>query len=370
MIEMSVVVMLILIISAMALLAYMPTLQDARFDSATRQVVDQLRQAREYAITNRRYVQVTFPIVVVAGKNQYEVVLLQRNDLTAGAGTVNPVLSTIHFAVPRAIPRLHGDSRHAGRFCGTCPHRHRVRRPKRRASRRNVVPKRRRTWWTEPRFSQLTEQCSWVFLERTQRRARSQFGRHRAGTRLEGHRSVLDQVLKEIGKMWQARKWKTAKGFTLLETMISLVVLGVGVLGLAAMLADSLAYMQGSEYDFIAQQKAEEAAEAIYTAKYTNNATFAQLSNNTTGNPAGLFLVGPQPLLVPGADGLVGSVADAGGNPAYIVLPGPDGKLGTADDVYQSLGAFTRTIAISPVAGYTNSLNQVVITVNYNDGSF
>ena len=38
MIEMSVVVMLILIISAMALIAYMPTLQDVRFDSAMRQV--------------------------------------------------------------------------------------------------------------------------------------------------------------------------------------------------------------------------------------------------------------------------------------------------------------------------------------------
>ena len=170
--------------------------------------------------------------------------------------------------------------------------------------------------------------------------------------------------------MRQARKRGAAKGFTLLETMISLVVLGVGVLGLCAMLADSLAYMQGSQDAFIAQQKAEEAAEAIYTAKYTNNATFAQLSNNTVGNPGGLFLVGPQPLLVPGADGLVGSVADSGGTPAYIVYPGPDGKLGTADDVKQALGNFTRTIAITPVAGYTNSLNQVVITVNYTTGRF
>jgi prepilin-type N-terminal cleavage/methylation domain-containing protein len=170
--------------------------------------------------------------------------------------------------------------------------------------------------------------------------------------------------------MREAKKRYAAQGFTLLETMIALVVLGVGVLGLAAMLADSLAYMHGSEYDFIAQQKAEEAAEAIYTAKYTNNATFSQLSNNTAGNPAGLFLVGPQPLLVPGADGLVGTVADAGGNAAYIVYPGPDGKLGTADDVYEYLGAFTRTIAISAVPGYTNSLNQVVITVNYSTGRF
>jgi prepilin-type N-terminal cleavage/methylation domain-containing protein len=100
MIELSVVVMLILIISAMALTAYLPTLQDARFDTAMRQVVDQLRQAREYAISNRRYVQITFPTVVVAGKNQYEVVLVQRNDLTAGAGAVNPVLSTIYLQFP------------------------------------------------------------------------------------------------------------------------------------------------------------------------------------------------------------------------------------------------------------------------------
>jgi prepilin-type N-terminal cleavage/methylation domain-containing protein len=100
MIELSVVVVLILIISAMALIAYLPTLQDARFDAAMRQVVDQIRQGREYAITNRRYVQITFPTVVVAGKNQYEVVLVQRNDLTAGAGAINSVLSTVILQFP------------------------------------------------------------------------------------------------------------------------------------------------------------------------------------------------------------------------------------------------------------------------------
>lgn len=170
--------------------------------------------------------------------------------------------------------------------------------------------------------------------------------------------------------MREAKKRRKAAGFTLMETMVALVILGVGVLGLAAMLANSIAIMHGSQDDFIAQQKAEEAAEAIYTAKYTNNATFAQLSNNTAANPAGLFMVGPQPLLQPGPDGLVGTVADAGQPGEYIVYPGPDNKLGTADDVKVGLGNFTRTIAISPVAGYTNSLNQVVITVNYTAGRF
>ena len=99
-VEMSVVVMLILIISAMALIAYLPTLQDARFDAAMKEVVDQLRQAREYSITNRRYVQVTFPTVVVSGITQYQVVMQVRNDLTAGAGAVNPILSKVPIESP------------------------------------------------------------------------------------------------------------------------------------------------------------------------------------------------------------------------------------------------------------------------------
>jgi prepilin-type N-terminal cleavage/methylation domain-containing protein len=169
--------------------------------------------------------------------------------------------------------------------------------------------------------------------------------------------------------MRELKKRDAARGFTLIETMIALGVLGVGVLGLAGMLANSLAYMHGSQEDFIAQQKAEEAAEAIYTAKYSNNATFAQLSNNTALNPAGLFLVGPQPLLQPGPDGLVGTVADAGQPAEFILDPGPDKILGTGDDVKISLGNFTRTIAINAVPGYT-TLNQVTITINYTAGRF
>ncbi|MGA7840867.1 MAG: type II secretion system protein [Candidatus Acidiferrales bacterium] len=120
MIEMSVVVMLILIISAMALIAYLPTLQDVRFDTAMRQVLDQLRQGREYALTNRRYVQITFPTVVIAGKTYYEVTLLQRNDLTAGAGAVNQVLSTVPIQYPAQYTLVSGVDTPDG-FCGGVP---------------------------------------------------------------------------------------------------------------------------------------------------------------------------------------------------------------------------------------------------------
>lgn len=84
MVELCVVIGLIMVISAMAIFAYLPALQDANFDSAMRQMIDQLRQAREYSIANRRYVQVTFPTVVVAGVTQYQVVMTEMDSLTAG----------------------------------------------------------------------------------------------------------------------------------------------------------------------------------------------------------------------------------------------------------------------------------------------
>ena len=58
--------------------------------------------------------------------------------------------------------------------------------------------------------------------------------------------------------MREPKRRRIAAGFSLLETMVALIVLAVGILGLAALLYDSLSYMQGSQDDFIAQQKAEE----------------------------------------------------------------------------------------------------------------
>jgi type II secretory pathway pseudopilin PulG len=168
----------------------------------------------------------------------------------------------------------------------------------------------------------------------------------------------------------RAAKRRAEKGFTLLETMIALLVLFVGLLGLAAMLGDALAYMRGSQDDFIAQQKAEEAAEAIFTAKYTNGITWAQVQNLGGGTPTGLFLVGPQPILQPGQiDGLVGTTSDVGQPEEYILTTGPDQKLGTADDVKLPLSEFTRSITITNVAGDVN-LRTIQIQVFYNTGRF
>src|ERR1700690_1673355 len=108
------------------------------------------------------------------------------------------------------------------------------------------------------------------------------------------------------GQRNTAAEQRRETGFTLIEALISIVVLSIGVLGLAAMLADGLAYMSMSEYDYIAQQKAAEAVESIYTARNLAQATWSTVCNvGSSICTGGIFLTGAQTLCDPGADGIV-----------------------------------------------------------------
>lgn len=167
--------------------------------------------------------------------------------------------------------------------------------------------------------------------------------------------------------MQARRKQRRNSGFTLLEAMISIVVLSFGVLSLAAVYAQGIMYASLTQYDYIAEKKAEEAIETIFTARDTKLLTWAQIQNVAQG---GVFVGGARPLLDPGPDGLVGTADDNAALPDSIIIgPGPDGKLGTADDIVVNLNPWmTRTIAITAVNGETN-LRQITITMNYTIGS-
>jgi type II secretory pathway pseudopilin PulG len=167
--------------------------------------------------------------------------------------------------------------------------------------------------------------------------------------------------------MKQQRKMsRQLAGFTLIEAMISIVILSFGVLSLAAVYAQGIMFASLTQYDYIAEKKAEEAIETIFTARDTKILTWAQIQNVSTG---GVFIDGAQPLLDPGPDGLVGTADDNTALPDSIIIgPGVDGKLGTADDVVVNLNPWmTRTIAMTPVTGETN-LRQITITINYRVG--
>ena len=159
------------------------------------------------------------------------------------------------------------------------------------------------------------------------------------------------------------------RGFTLLETMIAILVLSIGVLGLAMLLGNGLVFLNGSQADLIAQEKAAETIECIFTARDTQTITWAQIQNTGSG---GVFLPGALAITDPGPDGLVGTTADSGVNPSTIIFPGPDGILGTADDIVVDLSnayQMTRTITITNIASET-SVRQIQVTINYVSGRF
>ena len=167
-------------------------------------------------------------------------------------------------------------------------------------------------------------------------------------------------------------------GFTLAETMIAIVVMSIGIVSLLAVFGTAVASTQNAQENLIARQKALETMESIYTARNTQQITFAQIANISNG---GIFTDGATPLLSPGPDGLVNTADDvdfpASGacpaGPECITLPGPDGILGTPDDIAMSLAYFQRQVKISTVLeddGVTidPNLKQITVTVSYFTG--
>ena len=168
------------------------------------------------------------------------------------------------------------------------------------------------------------------------------------------------------------------RGFTLVETMIAIVVMSIGILSVLAVFGTAVATTQNAQENLIARQKALETMESIYTARNTQQINFSQIANISNG---GIFTDGPTQLLSAGRDGLVNTADDvdfpASGacpaGPECITLPGPDGILGTADDTAMSLANFQRQIQINTVLeadGKTidPNLRQITVTVSYFTG--
>ena len=169
------------------------------------------------------------------------------------------------------------------------------------------------------------------------------------------------------------------RGFTLIETMIAIAIMSIGILTLIAAFATAVGATQNAQENLIARQKTLEAMENIYTARNSQQITFAQIANISNG---GIFTSSATQLLAAGPDGLVNTADDVNfpanapcpAGPECVVMPGPDGILGTADDVAMSLSNFTRQITISPVLesdGVTvnPNLKQISVTITYTSGT-
>ena len=167
-------------------------------------------------------------------------------------------------------------------------------------------------------------------------------------------------------------------GFTLIETMIAMTIMGIGIVALLAAFGAAVNATQNSQENLIAREKAQQALESVYTARNTQQITFSQIANVASG---GIFTNGATQLLCAGPDGLVNTSDDVNcpasgpcaAGPECVVLPGPDGILGTADDLPMSLSNFTRSIQINSTLesdGVTvdPTLKQIVVTITYTVG--
>jgi type II secretory pathway pseudopilin PulG len=173
--------------------------------------------------------------------------------------------------------------------------------------------------------------------------------------------------------MLMARNSRCSKqqaGFTILEALIAIAILSFGILSLAAVYAQGIQVANMTQLDYIAEKKAEEAVETIFAARDSKILAWTNIRNVTGAGGAndGVFLVGAQPLLAAGPDGLYGTADDDAANPTVVIVgPGPDKILGTADDVTMSLKNMTRTIVIADVPSEPG-LRQITITMNYTAG--
>ncbi|HTR67930.1 MAG TPA: prepilin-type N-terminal cleavage/methylation domain-containing protein [Terriglobales bacterium] len=166
-------------------------------------------------------------------------------------------------------------------------------------------------------------------------------------------------------------------GFTLMEVMVAIVVLGVGLVTMLAMFSMAVAATASTQEDLIAKQAAAEALESIYTARNSSQLSWDGLQNAANG---GIFSDGPQFLLDAGTDGLEGTADDQNADPKCpgparcLKLPGKDGVLGTSDDVWLPLNNFTRQIQIASVTNPDGSLNtslrQITVTITYTSPQF
>jgi len=163
------------------------------------------------------------------------------------------------------------------------------------------------------------------------------------------------------------REKSTQTGFTLIEAMISILILAFGILSLAVVYTQGIQVTAMTQMSYIAEKKAEQTMETIFAARDSHILQWTNIRNVTGAGGAadGVFVVAPTALVAAGPDGLYGTVDDDATVPDVVVInAGPDGILGTNDDVVMALGSMTRTIAITDIPNIPN-LRQVNVTINY-----
>jgi len=163
-------------------------------------------------------------------------------------------------------------------------------------------------------------------------------------------------------------------GFSLIEVMISMVVLTVGLVSLLGVFGLAMAATQSTQQDMIAKQLANEAYESIVTARNTTQISWDDIQNvGSTNCPisgaasCGIFLTGANSIYLPGTTGTNAGIVGTSNHLGMQTLeePGPDGTYGDVDDVMIPLTDYQRTIAITELNPPVATLRNINVSVQY-----
>jgi prepilin-type N-terminal cleavage/methylation domain-containing protein len=153
--------------------------------------------------------------------------------------------------------------------------------------------------------------------------------------------------------------YSSQAGVTLVEVLMSIVILSGGLLALATAMAQGMFVMSTSHFHQTAKERASAAMESVFTSRDSNKIGGWDAIRNVSNN--GIFLDGAQSMKMAGPDGLSNTADDL---TTIESDPGKNGIPGDEDDI--QLNNFTREIQIADMG---TNLRQITIIITYRVGS-
>ncbi len=165
------------------------------------------------------------------------------------------------------------------------------------------------------------------------------------------------------------KKLHSESGVTILEMVVAMLILTVGLLGLAASIGYAVTVSNKGRNLTNSKLLVVSLLEQMETLRNTEQLSFGQIANQgLVDNSASTrtfigFPTAFQPLSInPGPDGIFGTDDD-------LISPGPDNIYGTSDDTIDSTWAvpgYQRQISITNLSA---NLKRIQVTVRYPDAA-
>lgn len=156
-------------------------------------------------------------------------------------------------------------------------------------------------------------------------------------------------------------------GVTILEMVVAMLILTVGLLGLAAAIGYAVTVSNKGRNLTNSKLLVVSLLEQMETLRNTKELTFGQIANQGSVDNAGAirsftgFPTDFQPLSInPGPDGIFGTADD-------LINPGPDNVYGTADDFTDTTWAVAGYQRQITITNLNPNLKRIQVTLRYPD---